>query len=366
MLTLGKNENFILTAREDGIFDLFNIKKYDDINYSYKISSVNLTRETNLNNNVKNININISLPLYSSFDSLRKDLSINMPNEIINVIKKQIKSTTKIFAIDKSGNLLVMISLINSNEFSNGNLNPNINSKEINNNSNINRPLLKRLYSVDLNEKLKFLLNKNTLKIYEMKRFFNEINTNNTNTNKDFDFEKTNKNFNIGNETDNYNNNDDIFFINSNLGLFMIKLIGKNDCNIRIIYNNFNEKNILSSFDVSDSGLILAGFADLSIRVIEMKDFKIIFQLNLPIENISTIIDKIFWASVICKSDNNNSNKLIRKSLTANIFVITNKNEFIIFDLNQKSKADLRTIKKKIELSAKKKLNRLNSIVDYS
>ena len=59
-------------------------------------------------------------------------------------------------------------------------------------------------------------------------------------------------------------------------------------------------------------------------------------------------------------------NKLIRKSLSANIFLVTNKNEFIIFDLNQKNKGDLRKIKKKIELSAKKKLNRLNSIVDYS
>ena len=47
----------------------------------------------------------------------------------------------------------------------------------------------------------------------------------------------------------------------------------------------------------------------------------------------TTLISSICWSKVICKTI---KNKLIRRTLLANFFIFTSKNEFVIYDLNQK------------------------------
>lgn len=349
-LTIGKNENFILTCREDGIFDIFDIKKVDEVYYNYKVSEVNITRETHkmnqssfISNETNALNDNfeksIGLPVYSSCAAFDSEDSIKMQSEIIKVMRKGASESNRIYSLDKRGNLLLMIATINASK-SSSNKNKKVNSDDKNTN------LLKKLYEVKLEEKLKSILKGNDLKCYDIKIFQNDRNANKENFN-----------------ANNINFYQDIFLINSNLGLIKLTLIGKNDFNIRIVYNNFEEKNLITAFDMSDTGLILVSFSDLTIKVLDINDFTSIFQVNLGLENVDSTINKVFWASVICKSDRK---KQVRKTLTANFFAITSKNEFIIYDLNQKNKIDLRKIKKKIELGTKKGLNRKNSFIDFS
>lgn len=365
MQTIGKNENFIITCRQDGYFDIYDIKKFDEIYFNYKVSEVNITRQKSLvnvkneeeknpeisNNEGRNNNdIKICLPIFSSFENFESENIIKMENEIIKIIKKtnNKNDSIRLYAIDKNGNILVLIPLINSADRKSGNSisggNTNINNKNSYYLSSKN--LLKKLYEIKISEKLKNMLENKELKCYDIKEFKNE------------DYEREN---NVGNP---FNKNyQDVFFINTNLGLIKLSLLGKNDFNLRIVYNNFTEKNILTAFDISDTGLILAAFSDLTVKVIEIEDFSCIFQVYVPCESLDTVIDKIFWASIICKDDRK---KLIRKSLIANFFATNSKNEFIIYDLNQPNKSDSLKIKKKIDLGSKRKLNRINSLIDFS
>jgi hypothetical protein len=349
-LTIGKNENFILTCREDGIFDIYDIKKEEEVYYNYKISDVNITREIkNVNQSLSinndsntfnhNLENNISLPFYSSFASFDSDKAIKMDNEIIKIFRKGNNESNKIYSLDKRGNLLLMVATINGSKLSYKK------NKNFNNNEK-NSSVLKKLYEIKLEENLKSILKGNDLKCYDIKIFQNQKNS----INEDLNFNDIN-----------YFQN--IFLINSNLGLIKLTLIGKNDYKIRIVYNNFEEKNLITAFDLSDTGLILASFSDLTIKVLDINDFTSIFQVNIGLENVDSTINKVYWASVICKDQRN---KQVRKSLTANFFAITSKNDFIIYDLNQKNKIDLKKIKKKIELGTKKGLNRKNSFIDFS
>lgn len=350
-LTIGKNENFIFACREDGVFDIYDIKKVDEVYYNYKVSELNITREIeNVNKNLvfnshnpdlqNNIfEYNLSLPILSSISSFDSNHSIKMDNKIIKILRKGNYESNKIYTLDKRGNLFFMVATLNYSKLSNDKF------KKINNNQNDNN-FLKKLYEVNIEEKLKSILKGNELKCYDIKIYKKDRNINN---------EKLDSN--------NVNFYQDIFLINSNLGMIKLTLIGKNDFNIRIIYNNYVEKNILTSFDLSDTGLILASFSDMTIKVLDINDFTCIFYVNIAMDNLDTTINKVYWASVICK---NIDKKLIRKSLTANFFAITSKNEFIIYDLNQKNKNDIKKIKKKIELGTKKGLNRKNSIIDFS
>ena len=58
------------------------------------------------------------------------------------------------------------------------------------------------------------------------------------------------------------------------------------------------------------------------------------------------------------EQNNNEKNKLIRRHLLANFFIFTSKNEFIIYDLNQKKTENLRKIKKLKEFGKGLKLSR--------
>jgi len=355
-MVLGRNDDLILTCREDGFFNIYDIKKINENFFNYNSSTLNITRQSNENilknemkensiykdlSNIdftsKNLDNIIESPIYSSFESTGSENILRMENEIIKIIKKSINSSDTIYSLDKAGTMFIMICSIKGYNY----------RKKNDNTKYKNLNILKKLYEINLSQRLQHLLKGNELKCYDMKKLNNDREI-----------------LNYGNiHSNNINTYYDIFLINTNLGLIKLILNRKNDFNIRMIHNNFEEKNLLTAFDISDNGLILAAFTDLTIKVLDLVDFNPIFEVNLALQNCDTLINKVFWATVICKND---KKQLIRKSLTANIFVITSKNEFIIYDLNQKNKIDIKKIKKKIELGAKKKLNRQNSKIDIS
>jgi hypothetical protein len=117
----------------------------------------------------------------------------------------------------------------------------------------------------------------------------------------------------------------------------------------------------MTCFDISETGNIVAGFNDQSVKIFNNKD--IIYSSFVTDLLKTSYIDKIIWSNVICR---NFEGKLIRKSLLANFYVFTTKNDFIIFDLNQKKLEDLRKVKRKKEMGSKLGLTRKNSIIDMS
>ena len=158
--------------------------------------------------------------------------------------------------------------------------------------------------------------------------------------------------------------NENIIYLLSNFGLCKIKIEGKDTFSIDPIYNNENESNInsMTCFDISDSGFIVSGFNDHSIKVFDInKD--IIYSSIIGDLKSGALINKIVWSNVICK---NKIGKLIRKTLLANFYVFTTKNDFIIFDLNQKKIEDIRKVKKKKEMGSKQNLTSKNSLVEIS
>jgi hypothetical protein len=126
----------------------------------------------------------------------------------------------------------------------------------------------------------------------------------------------------------------DVLYLLTNIELFKIKVTGKNEYEINSISNES-----ITSFDVSDSGHILTVLNDMTIKIIDENNFSIIFQTVLSDVSPNCLVDRIYWSNLICKAENN---KLVRKNLLANFYLINTKNEFFIFDLSQKTKADLK------------------------
>jgi hypothetical protein len=132
-----------------------------------------------------------------------------------------------------------------------------------------------------------------------------------------------------------------IIYILTNLGFCKVNLKGKNEIVINVIHNNNIENNSISSFDLSDTGHIIIAYSDYTLKLIEEESFTKVFQTSVGGVSEGTFINNVYFSNIICK---NEEKKLIRKSLIANFYVITSKNEFIIFDMNQKNKADIKVI----------------------
>lgn len=153
--------------------------------------------------------------------------------------------------------------------------------------------------------------------------------------------------------------NDKIFLL-CNLGLCEIDIEGKESFTVIPIMSNELNANDITAFDVSDTGHILIAMNDNSVKILSHGD--IIFSSTVDL-GLTSSIDTATWSNIICK---NSKGKLIRKSLLANFYLFDTKNDFIIFDLNQKVTTDIRKIKRKKELGVKKQLSRKNSIVAIS
>jgi hypothetical protein len=126
----------------------------------------------------------------------------------------------------------------------------------------------------------------------------------------------------------------DVLYILTNSELLKIKITGKNDYEI----NSISNENI-TAFDVSDTGYIIMILNDMTIKIIDENHFAVIFQTVISDVSPHTMVDRVYWSNLICKAENN---KLVRRNLMANFYLINTKNEFFIFDLSQKAKSDVK------------------------
>ncbi len=152
-------------------------------------------------------------------------------------------------------------------------------------------------------------------------------------------------------------------FILSNFGLCKITIEGKNTFLCNPIYSSLKSGNSMTAFDVSDIGQIVGAFNDRSVKVIDSINKGIIYSSLVDNIDEGSLINNIVWSKVICK---NPKNKLIRRALLANFFIFTSKNDFIIYDLNQKKIDQLRKVKKLKEMGKGMNLSRKNSLMDIS
>ncbi len=155
----------------------------------------------------------------------------------------------------------------------------------------------------------------------------------------------------------------DIIYVLTNLGLVKIKIQGRDDIIVNILHSDKNDFNKVLAIDVSDTGHLFIAYSDFTLKILDEKDFNKVFQASASTLSHDTYIDKIICANIICK---NEGSKLIRKSLVANFYLITSKNEFIIYDLHQKNLGEIKKIKKKIDLGSKKGLTKRNSLLSIS
>ena len=158
---------------------------------------------------------------------------------------------------------------------------------------------------------------------------------------------------------------ENMLFVLCNLGLCKLTIEGKDNFLCNVIYSSIDKEspNTMTCFDISDLGQIVCCFNDKTVKVINEKNKEILISCVVDGVNDSTLINNIMWSKVICKNENN---KLIRRHLLANFFIFTSRNEFIIYDLNQKKVENLRKIKKLKEFAKGLKLSRKNSVIDMS
>ena len=158
---------------------------------------------------------------------------------------------------------------------------------------------------------------------------------------------------------------ENILYILCNFGLCKFTVEGKDTFLFDPVYSSISEcnPNSMTCFDISDSGKIVCGFNDNSIKIIDSENKEFIYSSLIDNSDSSTLINNIVWSKVICKTD---KNKLIRRALLANFFIFTSKNEFVIYDLNQKKIETLRKLKKFKEFGKSLKLSKKNSLIDMS
>ena len=352
IIAIGEGENLLVSARVDGELDIFDISlqgedSSEEGNDNYfmgfeegnniSLGRCDLTQKSSpINNNPK---FKLILPIFSSCGFMK----YNNNNENINVgfnsqVKKMVKVINKnnensnyidklyeIFIFDQTG-YLISFQFYDSDTRSNTRLEHIFNEPYINSDLN---PLIKRCF--------------NTLPdngVYNKENLLTEI----------FDIKYYKEN---------------ILYILCNFGLCKLTIEGKDTFLCDPVYLSLSEYNInsMTCFDISDIGQIVCGFNDNSVKVIDAENKDILYSSVIDNLDCSTLINNIYWSKVICK---NTKNKLIRRTLLANFFIFTTKNEFIIYDLNQKKLENLRKVKKFKDFGKSLKLSRKNSLIEMS
>ena len=358
MITIGEGENLLVTARVGGEFDIFDISQKGDENGEdigikyfmgfepdYTNNNMSLGREdlSNQKNILSKINpkFKLVLPIFSSYNFMSDSNIIKETDENLGFnsqVKKMIKVINKntenknyidklyeIFTLNQTGYLL-SFQFTDSDIRSLSRLEHIFNEPDIHSDLN---PLIKRSFNTmpDNGD-------------YSKENFFTEI--------YDIKYYKEN-----------------ILFILCNFGLCKLTIEGKDNFLCNIIYSCIEKENPnqMTCFDISDLGQIVCCFNDKTVKVINEENKELLISCVVDGINDSTLINNIVWSKVICKNENN---KLIRRHLLANFFIFTSKNEFIIYDLNQKKIENLRKIKKLKEFAKGLKLSRKNSLIDMS
>lgn len=306
MILLGSSENLILTFNAERNLEIFDLKSVDEKYCQIFENKSNLI--------IQNCSSKKIFESYLKFKLKLSDYSLGQvcDSNIISVHKKIVETKSqnknyKIFILNSQGSVLIyeisqnlLDNNFTSNEASLGYKSPFTNNSQL-----------------ELGNKLERLLNSET-------ESFNNL--------KCIEFNLSKKHSNPISE---------ILYILTNLGLAKITLEGKDDIYLNYVYKTQShyDYNIVTSFDVSDTGHLLLAFSDFTIKIIDEVNLITIFQTSVNTLSHDTTLNKIFFANIICK---NEKSILIKKSLIANLYVITSKNEFIIFDMNQKNKSEIK------------------------
>jgi len=262
----------------DGVIDVFNLRQNNEKYYTNFESNTNITVNEKENIEKKEPEFKLRLPTVSS--------EILHENNLIKLKKQTMDSSNgrvyRIFSLDVDGKLII-------SETAESDI-------------------------TELNRSEKYPLK--TVKVIDIKSSYSRIYGLDSLKCFDFDISKQNQNI----------------FILSNYGLIKETYEGSSEYMLSEIISNQSEGNTITAFSVSDTGHIICAFKDLLIRVYEEKNNTILFQTIVRNINPDSRINFIALASVVCKND---KMKLERKDLLANIFVISNNNDFLIFDMNQ-------------------------------
>ena len=358
MITIGEGENLLVTARVGGEFDIFDISQKGDENGEdigikyfmgfepdYANNNMSLGREdlSNQKNILSKINpkFKLVLPIFSSYNFISDSNIIKETDENLGFnsqVKKMIKVINKntenknyidklyeIFTLNQTGYLL-SFQFTDSDIRSLSRLEHIFNEPDIHSDLN---PLIKRSFNT-MPDNGDYSKENLLTEIYDIKYY-----------------------------------KENILFILCNFGLCKLTIEGKDNFLCNIIYSCIEKENPnqMTCFDISDLGQIVCCFNDKTVKVINEENKELLISCVVDGINDSTLINNIVWSKVICKNENN---KLIRRHLLANFFIFTSKNEFIIYDLNQKKTENLRKIKKLKEFAKGLKLSRKNSLIDMS
>ena len=358
MITIGEGENLLVTARVGGEFDIFDISQKGDENGEdigikyfmgfepdYANNNKSLGREdlSNQKNILSKINpkFKLVLPIFSSYNFMSDSNIIKETDENLGFnsqVKKMIKVINKntenknyidklyeIFTLNQTGYLL-SFQFTDSDIRSLSRLEHIFNEPDIHSDLN---PLIKRSFNT-MPDNGDYSKENLLTEIYDIKYY-----------------------------------KENILFILCNFGLCKLTIEGKDNFLCNIIYSCIEKENPnqMTCFDISDLGQIVCCFNDKTVKVINEENKELLISCVVDGINDSTLINNIVWSKVICKNENN---KLIRRHLLANFFIFTSKNEFIIYDLNQKKTENLRKIKKLKEFAKGLKLSRKNSLIDMS
>jgi len=358
MITIGEGENLLVTARVGGEFDIFDISQKGDENGEdigikyfmgfepdYTNNNMSLGREdlSNQKNILSKINpkFKLVLPIFSSYNFISDSNIIKETDENLGFnsqVKKMIKVINKntenknyidklyeIFTLNQTGYLL-SFQFTDSDIRSLSRLEHIFNEPDIHSDLN---PLIKRSFNT-MPDNGDYSKENLLTEIYNIKYY-----------------------------------KENILFILCNFGLCKLTIEGKDNFLCNIIYSCIEKENPnqMTCFDISDLGQIVCCFNDKTVKVINEENKELLISCVVDGINDSTLINNIVWSKVICKNENN---KLIRRHLLANFFIFTSKNEFIIYDLNQKKTENLRKIKKLKEFAKGLKLSRKNSLIDMS
>ena len=358
MITIGEGENLLVTARVGGEFDIFDISQKGDENGEdigikyfmgfepdYANNNMSLGREdlSNQKNILSKINpkFKLVLPIFSSYNfisdsNITKETDENLGfnsqvKKMIKVINKNTENKNyidklyEIFTLNQTGYLL-SFQFTDSDIRSLSRLEHIFNEPDIHSDLN---PLIKRSFNT-MPDNGDYSKENLLTEIYDIKYY-----------------------------------KENILFILCNFGLCKLTIEGKDNFLCNIIYSCIEKENPnqMTCFDISDLGQIVCCFNDKTVKVINEENKELLISCVVDGINDSTLINNIVWSKVICKNENN---KLIRRHLLANFFIFTSKNEFIIYDLNQKKTENLRKIKKLKEFAKGLKLSRKNSLIDMS
>ena len=360
MVAIGDGENILVAARVGGEYDIFDISlkgddtqdegdvKYfmgfenDNNNVSLGRADIN-QKSMPINNNPK---FKIILPLFSTYNFM-----------LLNNIKNKEEENAPIGDIGFNSQVKKMIKVINKNNESNN--------------------YIDKLYEIFIFDQTGYLISfqfndSDTQSYSHLENIFNEPYIN-------FDLNPLIKRC-FNTLPDNGNNikenmlteiydvkyyKDNILYVLCNFGLCKLTIEGKDTFLCDPIYCSLSEgnNNSMTCFDISDLGQIVGGFNDNSVKIIDSENKQCIYSSVVEGVDDSTLINNISWSKAICKTT---KNKLIRRALLANFFIFTSKNEFIIYDLNQKKIENVRKVKKFKDFGKALKLSRKNSLIEMS